>query len=410
MSAYSSTTVNQYSWKWIALLGLLTALGPLSIDMYLPALPTMANDFQTTTESVSSSIPAYFLGLAIGQLIYGSLSDRIGRKKPLYIGLSIYILASFLCAFAQTEQALIISRVLQALGGCVGVVIARAAIRDCFDVNTSAQALAHMAMILGIAPIVAPMIGSVLIFLFDWQLIFIFLGIIGVMALICIHLFFKETLPVERRLTLTFKQLILLYGTVLRDSSFRTPMLAMSLFSGLMFCYITSASALLMDHFSFTERQFAIAFGVNACGIMLFSFINSKVVKRIGILPLLHFGGTLQLVGTILLATVAVASIVNLYLVLIGLFLIVAGVGFTGPNATALALANQQQRAGIASALLGSIQFALGLLAGVILYHLNGTILQNIATTMAIYVICGLLCVYMLRMRARKKQRIKAVK
>jgi DHA1 family bicyclomycin/chloramphenicol resistance-like MFS transporter len=401
MSTSSLTQTRQYSLQWIALLGLLTALGPLSIDMYLPALPSMAKDFQTTTASISSSVPAYFLGLAIGQLIYGALSDRIGRKKPLYIGLVIYIAASFLCAIAQTEWSLIISRVLQALGGCVGVVIARAAIRDCFDVNTSAQALAHMAMILGIAPIIAPMIGAVLISFFSWHSIFILLCIVGSLALLCVHLFFQETLPVERRLHLSMKQLMIMYGNVLQDSSFRTPMLAMSLFSGMMFCYITSASALFIEHYHFSQRQFALAFGVNAFGIMLFSFLNSKIVRKIGPLPLLQFGGTLQFSGAILVTGAALYAPDNIQWVLIGLFIVVASIGLTGPNATALALSKQKQRAGVASALLGSIQFAIGLLAGVILYHLHGSILQNIATTMLIYGVLGLICVYILRIRTK---------
>ncbi len=402
MSA-TSPPAQGYSWKWIALLGLLTALGPLSIDMYLPALPEMAQEFNTTTVSISSSIPAYFLGLAIGQLIYGSLSDRIGRKKPLYIGLIIYTLASLLCVFAHSEWGLIVARVLQALGGCVGVVMARAAIRDCFDMNTSAQALAHMAMILGIAPIVAPMIGALMIQFMSWHSIFVLLALIGLINLICVHFFFKETLPVERRLRLNLQQIILLYANIMRDSSFRTPMLAMSLFSGMMFCYLTSASALLMEYLGFNQHQFALAFGLNAVGIMLFSFINSRIVRKIGPLPLLQLGGTLQLIGAILLGLMSFEANQNLILILLGLFLVVSGVGLTGPNATALALSRQQQRAGTASALMGSVQFAFGLFAGVILYHLNGVILQNIAMTMLIYAVLGLICVYVLRMRGRKK-------
>lgn len=279
----SSTNLptQSYSFKWIALLGLLTALGPLSIDMYLPALPEMAKALNTTTQSISGSIPAYFLGLAIGQLIYGTLSDRIGRKTPLYIGLSIYIVASLLCAFAQSEQALIISRVLQALGGCVGVVIARAAIRDCFDTITSVQALAHMTLILGLAPILAPMIGVVLLQFFNWQMIFVLLALVGVINLLFVHFSFKETLPEDRRLKLGAKQVASLYGSILKDSSFRTPMLAMSLFSGVLFCYLTSSSALFIEQLGFSQQQFAYAFGLNAFGIMVFSFLNSKLVGSV---------------------------------------------------------------------------------------------------------------------------------
>ena len=397
----SATTPQKanYSWQWISLLGLLTALGPLSIDMYLPALPEMAHEFGTSTASISSSVPAYFLGLAIGQLIYGSLSDRIGRKTPLYIGLVIFILGSLLCAFSASEWLLYFARVLQALGGCVGVVMARAAIRDCFDTTASAQALAHMAMILGVAPIVAPMLGALLISFFNWQSIFILLSVVGLIALLWVHFLFDETLPKERRLHLSVSQMMIMYGSILTDSSFRTPMLAMALFSGLMFCYITSASALFIDAMGFSQLHFSIIFGVNAFGIMGFSLLNNLLLSKAGPLKLLQIGGAVQLLGIILLGYAAFDQH-QLSLVLLGLFLVVAGIGFTGPNATALALAKQQQRAGMASALLGSCQFALGLLTGVILYLLQGSELQDMAVTMLIYVTIGLYCVWLISRRA----------
>ena len=161
MSEQQST--QQYSTAWIMLLALLTSLGPLSIDMYLPALPQMASDFGVSTQMVANTLPAYFLGLALGQLIYGPLSDRIGRKKPLYFGLLLYIVASMLCVFATNEWSLIAARILQAIGGCVGVVIARAAIRDRLDMQASAQAFASMMIVMGIAPIIAPSLGAMVL-------------------------------------------------------------------------------------------------------------------------------------------------------------------------------------------------------------------------------------------------------
>ena len=152
--------MQQYSTAWILLLALLTSLGPLSIDMYLPALPVMASEFGVSTQMVANSLPAYFLGLALGQLIYGPLSDRIGRKPPLYIGLVLFSLASMLCVFAHNEWGLIAARILQALGGCVGVVIARAAIRDRLDLQTSAQAFSSMMIVMTIAPIIEPTLGA----------------------------------------------------------------------------------------------------------------------------------------------------------------------------------------------------------------------------------------------------------
>lgn len=401
MSTQNPTQQN-YTFQWIALLGLLTALGPLSIDMYLPALPEMAKEFGTTTQSISSSVPAYFLGLAIGQLLYGTLSDRIGRKKPLYIGLSIYVVASLLCAFAMSENTLIAARVLQALGGCVGVVIARAAIRDCFDTMTSVQALAHMTLILGLAPILAPLVGAILLQFFNWQMIFVLLASIGAMILLLVHFSFKETLPEERRLKLNLKQIFILYGQIFKDSSFRTPMLAMAFFSGLLFCYITASSALLIETLDFSQKMFALIFGVNAFGIMVFSFINSRLVKKVGLLPLLQFGGSLQLMGAVLLGLMAYLPEPNLAVILLGMFLVVSAIGFTGPNATALALSQQGARAGAASALLGSMQFAIGLLAGVLLHYLEWTSLTNMSLVMLGYALIGLFLVSILRFRAKR--------
>ena len=404
----STSTQSSYTFQWIALLGLLTALGPLSIDMYLPALPEMAKEFGTTTQSISSSVPAYFLGLAIGQLIYGALSDRIGRKAPLYIGLVIYVIASLLCAFAMNETTLIMARVLQALGGCVGVVMARAAIRDSFDTATSAQALAHMTLILGLAPILAPIVGAYLLQLLNWQMIFVVLAVIGLITLLLVHFSFKETLPESRRLKLNAQQIIGQYGNLLADKSFRTPMLAMSLLSGLLFCYITSSSALIIEDLGFSQQQFGLIFGANACGIIIFSVINSRLVKKVGVLPLLHFGSSLQMMGAVLLALMAYLPEPNLMVTLLGLFLVVSAIGLIGPNATALALSKQQKRAGAASALLGSVQFGFGLLAGVILYHLSWTTLANMSVVMLAYVVLGSLCVAMLRIQAKKQTKAKA--
>ena len=270
----------QYSSAWIMLLALLTSLGPLSIDMYLPALPQMAQDFNVSTQMISNTLPAYFLGLAVGQLIYGPVSDRIGRKIPLYFGLSLYIVASLICLFAQDEWSLIAARILQALGGCVGVVIARAAIRDRLDIQTSAQAFSSMMIVMGIAPIIAPMLGSWILHFFSWHAVFACLSFMGVICLLCVHFFFKETLPVSRRLNLNFNQVLQLYMAILKDDSFRAPMIIGCFSGGLLFCYISSSAAVLMDSYGLSQQQFAYAFGANAFGIMVFSTINKHLVTK----------------------------------------------------------------------------------------------------------------------------------
>lgn len=381
----SNPPSQSYPRRWILLLALLTALGPLSIDMYLPALPLMAEDFGVSTQRVANSLPAYFLGLALGQLVYGPLSDRIGRKTSLYIGLLLYSLASLLCIFANDEWSLIAARVLQALGGCVGVVIARAAIRDRLDVQGSAQAFSSMMIVATLAPIMAPTLGAWVLLFFDWHMIFAFLTGMGVVAWMCVHFFFKETLAPERRLNLSFNQVLNLYAVIFKDRQFCFAMFAGCLSGGALFTYISGSAAVLMDSYGLSEQSFAYVFGLNAFGIMLFSTINKHLAKRYGILQRLKLGGAIQAFGVTLLLLCGVLSM-PLAWVLLGLFLTVAGIGFTGPNAMALAMSEQGGRAGTASALMGSMQFAAGLLGGLLLNFLAWSALMNMALVMLIFI------------------------
>lgn len=380
----------EFSQRWIVLLALLTALGPLSIDMYLPALPQMADDFGVTTQQVANSLPAYFLGLAIGQLIYGPVSDRIGRKTPLYFGLVLYICASFLCVFAKSEWSLIAARVLQALGGCVGVVIARAAIRDRLSMQASAQAFASMMIVTTIAPIIAPTLGAWVLQVFEWQYIFAVLVLVGIFCLFCVHFFFQETLPVERRLKLSLKQVLGLYGAILQDETFRKPMLTGCFSGAILFCYISGSSAILMDGYGLSQQQFAYVFGANALGIMVFSTLNKKLANRLDVRHRLQLGNALQLCGVLILLAAGLFNLSSIIVVMLGMFLCVASIGFTGPNAMALAMSEQGSRAGTASAIMGSMQFACGLLAGVFLNFLVWSALINMALIMLLFVVVAM--------------------
>lgn len=375
-----------YAMSWIVLLAALSALGPLSIDMYLSALPAMAADFGVSTQMVSNSLPAYFFGLAVGQLIYGPISDRIGRKPPLYFGLCLYIVASLLCVFAQDEWSLIAARILQALGGCVGVVMARAAIRDRLDMHSAAQAFASMMIVTAIAPILAPSLGAWVLMFYEWNVIFLVLMGCGLLSLACVHFLFKETLEPERRLKLNFQQVLSLYRSIFQDQSFRHPLYAGCFSSAVMFCYISASSAILMDRYQLTEQQFAYAFGANAVGIMLFSTLNKRLAGRFSILQRLKIGIVLQLVGVLFLVLLGYLDVDSIALVLLGMFVVVASIGFTGPNAMALAMAKQGARAGTASAIMGSMQFVCGLLGGLLLNFLVWNALLNMALIMLVFV------------------------
>ncbi len=401
MSVQQSTS--QYSTAWIMLLALLTSLGPLSIDMYLPALPQMAQDFGVSTQMVANTLPAYFLGLALGQLIYGPLSDRIGRKTPLYFGLALYVVASLLCIFATNEWSLIGARILQAVGGCVGVVIARAAIRDRLDMQASAQAFASMMIVMGIAPVIAPSLGAIVLKFFAWQAVFGFLTLIGLVCLVSVHFFFKESLPVERRLKLNVTQIIQLYGSIFKDPSFKWPMLAGCFSGGILFCYISASASVLMDDFGLTQQQFAYAFGLNAFGIMLLSTLNKKLGHQFSVLSRLKIGGIIQLIGASILFVAGFIEHSPLWGVLIGMFWAVAGIGFTGPNAMALAMSEQGAQAGTASAVMGSMQFACGLLGGIILNFLIWNSLLNMGILMLIFVAITLLSIMQLSRQLQNK-------
>ena len=383
----------QYSTGWIMLLALFTSLGPLSIDMYLPALPEMAQDFNVTTQQIANTLPAYFFGLAIGQLIYGPISDRIGRKKPLYFGMALYAIASLLCVIAPDHWSLIAARVLQALGGCVGVVMARAAIRDRLDVQSSAQAFASMMIVMGIAPILAPTLGAAILHFFSWHAVFIALCIIGVMCFLCVHFLFKETLEPERRLDLSFNQVFILYASIFKDKSFRLPMMAGCFTGAALFCYISSASAVLMDGYHLTQQQFAIAFGFNAFGIILLSTLNKHLAHKLSVIRRLTIGGVIQLTGSVIIVIAGLMAQAPLALVMFGLFLTVSGIGFTGPNAMAFAMSEQGARAGTASAIMGSMQFACGLLGGVVLNFLVWNHVLNMGILMLLFTMAGFVAI-----------------
>ena len=308
----------QYSTGWIMLLALFTSLGPLSIDMYLPALPEMAQDFQVSTQQVANTLPAYFLGLAIGQLIYGPISDRIGRKKPLYFGMTLFAVASVLCVLAPDHWSLIAARVLQALGGCVGVVMARAAIRDRLDVQGSAQAFSSMMIVMGIAPILAPTLGAGILHFFSWHAVFIALSIIGLVCLLCVHFLFKESLPVERRLNLNFNQVLILYRSIFTDQSFRLPMMAGCFTGAALFCYISSASAVLMDGYQLTQQQFALAFGFNAFGIIILSTLNKHLARKVSVIRRLQIGGSIQVLGSMIIVIAGLMADAPLAMLMLG--------------------------------------------------------------------------------------------
>lgn len=381
---------------WIMMLGLIVAIGPLSIDMYLPALPTMAEDFGVSTARISNSVPAYFVGLVFGQLIYGPLSDRVGRVKPLYFGMTLYVIASLICATTDSEYVLFAARTLQALGACVGAVVTRAAIRDTLPPRQMAKAFSIMVLVMGLAPILAPSMGAAFLHFFDWHAIFWFLAGFGVLNLLLTKFFFKETLTDENRNTQPLNTIFSQYVSLLKDPSFGYPAIGAGLLMGAMFVYISAAPELLMDGYGLTESQFSIVFGINAAGFIGLTQVNQFLTNRFRLVSLLRFGATMQAIAAIglLILGVLYGSEAWLPLVLICIFFCIAGLGLTQPNATAIALAFQKHRAGMASALQGSLMFCVGIFGGVFLNMFPVNPVLKLGAAMTILMCLGAYSVY----------------
>lgn len=358
-----STTSRLRFEPWLILLGALTAIGPLSIDMYLPSFPTLEKELG---QGAQLSLASFFIGMTIGQILYGSLSDRFGRKPPLVIGLSIFMIAAFFAGHAQTMHELIIYRFFQGFGGCSGMVIARAIVRDRCQATQAAQAFSMLLLVMGLAPILAPLLGSYFLTQFGWQSIFYFKAMFASLCLVAIMSLIPESLTQPRKLHL--KQIVSSYWHLLFDRSFIGYTLSSGLtFSG-MFAYIAGSPNLLINLYGLSPSQYSFIFGINAFGFIAASQINAWLLRRgISMFSLLH--NALYVPATIssLLCLSVLLKIDTLPLLLIGLFGYIASLGFISPNAGAAAMANQGHQAGTASALMGVLQFSLAAMIGAIL-------------------------------------------
>lgn len=355
----------------VLILGLLTAFGPLSIDMYLPALSAIATNFDAPISEVQLSLSSFFVGLAIGQVFYGPATDRWGRKKPLYFGLVLYVLASFACANANSAQELIAYRFLQALGSCAGMVISRAVVRDKFDARDSAKVFSLLMLIMGIAPILAPLIGGALLEHWGWCSIFWLLGVLSALALVASALWLPETFtpaPVYEK-----KNALRVYWDIAKGRKFLAYTLSGALIYSGMFAYITGSPFVFIEHFKLSPGSYSILFGSNAAGLIFLSQLNGQLLKKLSPQNILKIVFPISaLLGLALLLSGVFLPKFEIVVAL--LFLFVASLGMIFPNATACALAGQKH-AGSASALLGTLQFAASALlsAGVSYFH-NDTI------------------------------------
>lgn len=345
--------------RMILILGGLSAFAPLSIDMYLPALPRLTTQLTTTASAAQLSLTACLVGLAAGQLLAGPLSDVFGRRRPLLVGLVCYTVASVLCAFAPNVWALVALRLLQGLSGAAGVVLSRAVVRDVRSGNGVAKLFATLMLVNGIAPVLAPTIGGQLLRFTSWRGVFVVLTVIGVGLLLAVLVGLPETHPADRRRAGGLRDTRRAFRMLLADRGFLGLALASGCVSGAMFAYISGSSFVLQDVYGMSAQLFALVFGANAVGIVAAGQLSARLVDRFGPTALLRTGAYVCAGGATLLL-VAVLTGVGLPLVLPALFAVVASVGLVSPNATTLALAEHARIAGSASAVLGVLQFVVG--------------------------------------------------
>ncbi|MEN3585520.1 multidrug effflux MFS transporter [Streptomyces sp. ZYX-F-203] len=345
------------------ILGGLTATPPLAMDLYLPALPEVARSLSTPAAGVQSTLTACLAGLALGQLVAGPLSDRWGRRRPLLIGLALYVVASVLCAFAPTAAALVVFRFAQGMAGAAGIVIARAVVRDLYDGVDMARFFSTLMLISGAAPIVAPLAGAQILRLTDWRGVFVVLAAVGLLLGVVVWARLPETLPVVARHGGGVGRTWRAMGTLLADRPFTGYVLAGGFAFAALFAYIAGSPFLFQRTHGASPQTFGLLFGLNAVGLVLAGQLNGRIlVGRVRLERVLCLGLVIVVAAAaaLLLMALGVFGDVGLWPVATALFVVMSAMGITLPNASALALSRVEHSAGSASALLGSSSFLIG--------------------------------------------------
>jgi MFS transporter, DHA1 family, multidrug resistance protein len=353
-------------------LGALTAMAPMATDMYLPGMPALAADLAISESGAQLTLSAFFFGFGGGQLIYGPLADRFGRRVPLLAGLTLFTLASFGCALAQNVTTLIVLRFLEALGGCAGPVLARAAVRDLFGPgDRAARVLSTMVLIMGAAPLFAPLLGGQLLLLAGWRAIFLALSAFGALCLAAVVFVLGETLPIEQRLGASLVGMIRSYGLLLGAPRYLGFALAGASITGGLFAYLTGSPFVFITLYGVPAQHFGFLFALNVAGLLISASINRRLVMRFGAHRLLAKALVGSAASGMALLCVALIGRGGLVALFVPLWCYISCMGFVGANAMACGLSLFPERAGTASALSGTLQFSIGALSGALVGLFN---------------------------------------
>jgi len=373
-------------YKIILVLGSLIAIGPFSIDTYLPAFKMIASDFGVDTNAIGITLTTYFIGIALGQLAYGPLMDKYGRRRPLIIALILYIVTSVLCAFAWNLESLAVVRFFMALGGCAGMVASKAVVRDYFDRDQVADVLSTLMLIMGIAPIIAPSVGSLIIGFMPWEAIFIVLAVFASLMLFNIIYILPESRKPDAAVSLQPLQVTREYGEIYKNRDFLIFSTARGFMIGALLAYVASAPHVLIEIFGISQKSFGILFGLNAAGLIAGSQINRFFLRRFTLLQVTYsavIAMVLSTAGALIFCAVAGQYF---WVVYPALFLMLTSIGFLNPNVTALAMEPFKEQAGKASALLGAASMVFGATASWLVAQVEG---ETVVPLLIVLTICA---------------------
>ncbi|MGO9817611.1 MAG: multidrug effflux MFS transporter [Acidocella sp.] len=354
--------VRRVTAKLPLLLGFLIAVGPVSTDMYLPAFPEIAREFHNSA-APQYSLAAYFIGLAIGQMTQGALSDRLGRRAPLLAGLVLYTFASIGCWLSWSVASLVVFRFLSALGASAGTVIPRAMVRDLADGPQAAKLFSKLMLVMGVAPITAPMLGAVMVGWCSWRVIFAVCAVYGVGAVALTWRFLPDTLPRERRTIIGAMASLIRYGGIFRERAFLTHAAIGAATSACLFAYLSATPQIFIGEYGWSSAGYAALFGVNSVAYIGYSQLNPALVNRFGIAPVISFSVAVLLAATLYLVALALHPMGALPIAA-GLLAAEIGFGLLTPCAMVGAFSRHQAHAGSASALLGTMQYTGGAISG----------------------------------------------
>ena len=373
-SSQESLLMNAQLIRAAIVLGLLSVVGPLAIDMYLPALPAIGADLGASDARIQQSLMAFLAAFAIGQLIYGPVSDMFGRKPPLYFGLGLFVLASIGSAFAPNAEVLIVFRFLQGLGACASMSLPRAIVRDNYTGAPAAQLMSLIMLVFSVSPILAPLSGSLVIAFADWRSMFWVMTAVGVLALLLLTFALKETRPKEARLDSGLGSAVRAYGTLLRDGRFLGLTLIGTFGMSSFMAFLGNSSFVYIDHFGLTPTQYSIAFSVNAVSFFAASQATGALVGRFGLNRVVKVA-VVGYAAAMLSLFAAVLGGADSVWVMGGFMFIAFGfLGLVLPTTGVLAMEEQGEIAGSASALMGTVQMVVAaVVMGIVGAFADGT-------------------------------------